>query len=159
MDLEECGTCGRKFNPTSMLKHAKVCAKVFQTKRKVMDSSKMRSEGTDNAKFLQVMDSSKMRSEGTNNAKFLLESQLREKKEKAAAARRGVRPSPAGNEEVALTKKANWKAKSEEFRTAMRNSRKITEAQAKGVDIRSLKLEDGPAEADERVPCPHCGTR
>ena len=31
-----------------------VCAKVFQTKRKVMDVAKMRSEGTDNAKFLQV---------------------------------------------------------------------------------------------------------
>jgi hypothetical protein len=33
-DLEECYSCGRKFNPKAMEKHEKICQKVFVEKRK-----------------------------------------------------------------------------------------------------------------------------
>lgn len=44
-DLRECPSCGRKFNPQAFEKHAKVCRKVFQTKRRKFDSSKVRIPG------------------------------------------------------------------------------------------------------------------
>ena len=40
--LHTCTDCGRKFNTESFPKHRRVCRKVFKTKRKVYDSSKIR---------------------------------------------------------------------------------------------------------------------
>ena len=40
--LEQCGTCGRKFNPTSYEKHVRVCQKVFAEKRKPVDMARVR---------------------------------------------------------------------------------------------------------------------
>lgn len=37
--------CGRKFNANAIKKHIKICKKVFQSKRKVFDSSKARVDG------------------------------------------------------------------------------------------------------------------
>ena len=36
-DLQQCGTCGRKFNPASFEKHARVCQRVFVEKKKPVD--------------------------------------------------------------------------------------------------------------------------
>jgi hypothetical protein len=42
-DLQECPAgCGRKFNPVALQKHAKLCKKVFQTKRKTFESQAQR---------------------------------------------------------------------------------------------------------------------
>ena len=34
--------CGRKFNPDSLLKHEKICKKVFQNKRKEFNAQEKR---------------------------------------------------------------------------------------------------------------------
>eukprot|EP01138_Halocafeteria_seosinensis_P014614 gb/GECG01014919.1/.p1 GENE.gb/GECG01014919.1/~~gb/GECG01014919.1/.p1 ORF type:complete len:823 (+),score=100.43 gb/GECG01014919.1/:1-2469(+) len=44
-ELRECPSCGRNFNPQAFEKHAKVCKKVFQSKRRQFDSSKVRVPG------------------------------------------------------------------------------------------------------------------
>lgn len=41
-DYIDCPDCSRRFNPTSFIKHSKVCKKVFIQKRNVFDSTKMR---------------------------------------------------------------------------------------------------------------------
>eukprot|EP00873_Tetraselmis_striata_P042469 jgi/Tetstr1/462733/TSEL_007695.t1 len=51
--LARCGGCGRSFNETALARHAKVCAKVFQEKRKPMDITQQRIGGTDAAKHYQ----------------------------------------------------------------------------------------------------------
>jgi transposase-like protein len=41
-NLNECKSCGRKFNDEAYAKHSKICKKVFQTKRKVFNSQAKR---------------------------------------------------------------------------------------------------------------------
>ncbi len=43
-DRIECNTCGRKFAEEALLKHSKICKKVFVQKRKVFDVKKVREE-------------------------------------------------------------------------------------------------------------------
>eukprot|EP00802_Teleaulax_amphioxeia_P010870 Tamp_10900.p4 GENE.Tamp_10900~~Tamp_10900.p4 ORF type:complete len:155 (+),score=25.05 Tamp_10900:1349-1813(+) len=56
-------------------------------------------------------------------------------------------------------KGTNWKAKSDQFRAAMRNARKISEAQSKGIDVRTLTTLEETPEVDDRVLCQHCGRK
>lgn len=42
--LESCQSCGRKFNPQTLVKHQKICLKLSSKKRKVFDSTKQRAE-------------------------------------------------------------------------------------------------------------------
>ncbi|CAN0408937.1 unnamed protein product [Lampetra planeri] len=51
LDLAKCHTCGRTFAKDRLEKHAKICTKTTQKKRKVFDFSKIRVEGTDMEKF------------------------------------------------------------------------------------------------------------
>ena len=41
-DLEECPSCGRKFNEKAYEKHVKVCQEVFVKKRKEFNSKSKR---------------------------------------------------------------------------------------------------------------------
>lgn len=41
-DLHECKDCGRKFNEKTIVRHQKICKKVFGQKRKVFNSAKQR---------------------------------------------------------------------------------------------------------------------
>lgn len=41
-ELRECHTCGRKFNPQTLVKHSKVCEKVFVKKRKAFNMAEQR---------------------------------------------------------------------------------------------------------------------
>ena len=34
---DPCNTCGRKFNPETLVKHERICQKTFNQKRKVFD--------------------------------------------------------------------------------------------------------------------------
>ena len=38
----ECGDCGRKFNEQAIIKHRKICKKVFVEKRKTFDITEHR---------------------------------------------------------------------------------------------------------------------
>jgi len=40
--LIQCGTCERKFNAKALERHAKICVKVFQTKRAAFDVAEQR---------------------------------------------------------------------------------------------------------------------
>lgn len=51
-DLVPCPDCGRSFAPESFQKHAKICKKVFASRRRVFDSSKKRIEGIPELKTL-----------------------------------------------------------------------------------------------------------
>lgn len=47
----ECSYCARRFHPTRINKHEEACARAQSRKKKVFDSSKMRLNGTDAAKY------------------------------------------------------------------------------------------------------------
>jgi len=48
MNLEQCGTCGRNFNPDALTRHAPICAKNANKKpRKQFNSQKNRIDGTE----------------------------------------------------------------------------------------------------------------
>jgi len=48
MDLVECGSCGRRFNETALVRHSPICAKNQKKKpRKAFDSQKNRLVGTE----------------------------------------------------------------------------------------------------------------
>lgn len=53
VDVSPCSICGRKFAPDRLVKHEKVCAKAANPKRKVFDTSKHRSLGTDNEEYIR----------------------------------------------------------------------------------------------------------
>jgi len=120
-----------------MAKHAKVCEKVFASKRKPMDIAKMRNEGTDNAKFLQ-------------------EQRWQDKKSTSRA--KPKKATDYDSTPISAAGAKSWKAKSEEFRAAIRNAKVITQAQKEGIDIRTLKFEESQ-HVDDRIPCPHCGRK
>ncbi len=129
--LVQCECCGRSFNQQAYSKHAKVCAKVFATKRKVFNAAEARVQGTEAAKFFDA---------------------------KRGAAKGGAAPSRAGPSAAAAAaaaaKKpggmAKWKAQSEQLRAAMRNNRMLKEAQERGEDISKLQFEPTPEELDDR---------
>ena len=52
VQLQPCSICGRKFAVDRLERHAKVCKKSSQKKRKVFDPVKMRTEGTEQAKYV-----------------------------------------------------------------------------------------------------------
>ncbi|XP_070576693.1 zinc finger C2HC domain-containing protein 1C-like [Ptychodera flava] len=53
LDLRPCPSCGRKFNSDRLAKHAKVCKQNTNKKRKVFDTTKHRTEGTEMAQYVR----------------------------------------------------------------------------------------------------------
>lgn len=53
VDVSPCSICGRKFAVDRLAKHIKICAKSSKSKRKVFDTRKHRSEGTEHEKYVQ----------------------------------------------------------------------------------------------------------
>ena len=47
LDVSPCSICGRNFAPDRLARHEKVCAKTANSKRKVFDTRKHRSVGTE----------------------------------------------------------------------------------------------------------------
>eukprot|EP00899_Mesostigma_viride_P012894 jgi/Mesvir1/21605/Mv04033-RA.1 len=131
LELFECDGCGRKFNEKALNVHQRVCKKVFQEKRKVFNTTEMRVEGTEQAKF--VAQSTK----------------------KAPAA---TPAKAAAGGKSAAEKKAEWKAQSEALREAMRQSRLVSEHLKAGKDIRDLPVVQS-APDPSMLQCPHCNRR
>lgn len=52
LDVSPCSICGRNFAPDRLAKHEKVCAKTANSKRKVFDTRKHRSVGTEFEKYV-----------------------------------------------------------------------------------------------------------
>lgn len=53
LDVSPCSICGRNFAPDRLAKHEKVCAKTTNSKRKVFDTRKHRSVGTEFEKYVE----------------------------------------------------------------------------------------------------------
>eukprot|EP00981_Chlorochromonas_danica_P000746 scaffold167_cov168-Ochromonas_danica.AAC.13 len=92
-ELQSCPDCGRRFLPSSLARHIRICQKVFQKKRKVFDSAKKRVEGIPE---LQELLGRKSRTGKQPSGK--------------------TQALPSSGE----TKASKWKAQSEAFRAAMR---------------------------------------
>lgn len=139
---QECHTCGRKFNPAALAKHAKVCTKVFATKRKAFNAA---------ANRIPEEAQQKAASAGGGAPRG-----------RGGRTRPGARPpKPA----AAATggggkggKGEAWKNKSEQLRAAMKASRIMAKAKAEGKDLSTIELPTVPdLGAADMVPCPHCG--
>ena len=52
LDVSPCSICGRNFAPDRLARHEKVCTKTANSKRKVFDTRKHRSVGTDFEKYV-----------------------------------------------------------------------------------------------------------
>ncbi len=133
--LMECRECGRKMRQAALQKHSKICAKVFQQKRKAFDSKKMRIEA--------------IAADAPEVIKLAKEAARNEKRSGAAAARGAPKAPRGGND----TGKGKWAEQSRQFREAMRASRQVSKSIASGGPLPEYK----PAAVDPSfVQCPHC---
>lgn len=99
-DLEECPTCGRKFNEKAYEKHVKVCKDVFVKKRKAFDSKANRIVSNEHA-------------------------QLVAKAEKVEKLQKVKKPSAKNIEDQPIKgaqKMSKWKLQSEQFRNALKGT-------------------------------------
>ena len=99
-DRIECPTCGRKFIEEALMKHQKICKKVFVQKRKVFDVKQVREEA-----IKAELKDSDYRPAPSKAAP----------KKKAGAADHGDKPIGGAG-----SKASKWKAQSEMFRAALR---------------------------------------
>ncbi|GIL65421.1 hypothetical protein Vafri_19183 [Volvox africanus] len=144
--MVECPTCGRSFNEMAYSKHAKICEKVFATKRKPVNMAAKRLEGSEAVKFFDLRKG-QPKSEA--------------KQQQPAAGGRGPAARGAGLDDRPLpgSKAPKWKTQSDQLRAAMAANRQIADAKSKGMDIKNIKFDSGPSVPDDRVQCPHCGRK
>lgn len=95
-DRIECPTCGRKFVEEALMRHQKVCKKVFVQKRKVFDVKKVREEA--------------------------IKAEMKDSDYRAPPSKATAQKKPAASEKAVGggSKAAKWKAQSEMFRAALR---------------------------------------
>ena len=131
-ELFDCPAgCGRRFFAHVLDKHAKICVKVFQTKRKEFNTAAQRQ-----TEELQQVPQKKP---ALKNQKTLGQTQQLNK-------------TSAMNKPIAVAKKADWKQQSEAFRASMKVARGVTLSKDEQVAI-TKNQQDG------LVPCNHCGRR
>lgn len=129
-NLTPCPSCGRSFNDEALLKHKKVCQKVFQTKAKKFNSQKHR-----------IID---------GEHKQLLADQKKEERKFTGLKNKSKR---TGN--LPGSKKNKWAAQSLAFRNAIRQARgakPLTEGPG-GITAGAGGFE----EDNDFVKCPTCG--
>lgn len=130
----ECPDCGRKFNPIPYEKHVKICAKVFQQKRKAFDSAKMRIEAI--PELVEI----KSKEKRTGNKKKPVAKQ-----------------APADDRPINGTKQAKWKEQSEAFRAAMKAARQYSDAVKTGAPLPPPPVASAPDPS--LILCENCGRR
>ncbi|GBF92488.1 hypothetical protein Rsub_04592 [Raphidocelis subcapitata] len=133
-DRIECATCGRRFAAPALERHARICAKVFCSKRPAFDSAGARAVEGGIAAPPPPPPASR-----------------RAAAAKGGAGRGGGGGGAGGKEGVG---KAKWSKQSEQLRAAMRAAR----GDGGGAEAGGGGGFDEPEE-DDRVPCPHCGRR
>jgi len=128
--LVPCPDCGRRFNVDRLDRHARICKKVFQQKRKQFNSAANRLGEFDNA------------SELIANARRLAKDEQLRRRTKTA------------------DKVPKWKQESLEFRAAILEAKASTgdeDAHAKARALRQTLAAAGPVDDPSMVRCPHCG--
>ncbi|KXZ42950.1 hypothetical protein GPECTOR_109g193 [Gonium pectorale] len=141
-----CPTCGRNFNEQAYSKHAKICEKVFATKRKPVNMAAKRLEGTEAQKYFDVkkgVPKSEVKAAGPGPGTVAGGRGPGRAGGAAAGGRLDDRPLPG-------SKVPKWKAQSEQLRAAMAANRQIVDAKAKGIDIKDVKFSAAPAAPDDR---------
>ncbi|EAR95371.1 A C2HC-type zinc-finger protein (macronuclear) [Tetrahymena thermophila SB210] len=107
-NLEECPEgCGRRFAPEALEKHAKICKKVFQQKRKKFDTKKQRINDEEHEQILQ-------------------QAQMEEKMRNQYASKN---KQPAKTNTQQQDKKSKWRMQSEQFRAVLRSNKGGEQAQ------------------------------
>jgi len=129
-ELFSCDMCNKTFNAKALKVHKRICQKVFQTKRKVFK--------------VEVVDKELQPKKGKKGKKG------KGKKGKKGKGKKG-KGGEKKKEEI-----PKWKRDRDQLRAAMKMSRKIMRAQARGEDITKIKFEATPQEYDDRVQCPYC---
>lgn len=130
---QPCAQCGRQFLPGSLMTHMKVCAKVFQHKRKVFDSSLKRAEGIPE-----------------------LQQQLQRQQKQPTLSNQQISQARNPSRGSTDTKNSRWREKSSAFREAMRNARQVTVALKSGAPLPEY-VPSGPDPSLKQ--CPHCQRR
>lgn len=132
--LIPCQHCGRNFKPEVHCKHEGICQQVFQSKRKVYNTTDHRLP--DDPVLAGV------------------------RKKAAQQARKGQVGLGDAATSAADKKNNNWRIKSEAFRAAMKDAQVVAQFQKEGRPLSELPAPAATRpELDDRVPCPHCGRR
>jgi len=174
----ECPDCGRRFNPAPYERHVKICAKVFLQKRKVFDSTKMRTkDDPELAKLAQQALKKEKQQKKMAEMKAAAPSNRNDgngvrKGESAGRFDLYNEPPPPNDSNIAKSKpsktkktsvdtevgnkSSKWKDQSKAFREAMRAARQVTQAIAEGKPLPPPVMS---APDPSLVPCPHCGRR
>jgi len=129
-ELIECPAgCGRSFFAHVLEKHAKICVKVFQTKRKEFNTAAQRQT--------EEQQQVPQKKPALKNQKTMQQTQLNR--------------TAAMNKPIAA-KKPDWKQQSEAFRASMKVAR--GEKLSKDEQVAITKNQQ-----DSLVPCDHCGRK
>lgn len=136
VELIPCTICGRKFKAEAHAKHVGICQKVFQSKRKVYNTTEHRLPDASEAP------------------------ELAEVRRRAAMAAKkgevGIGEKPGEKKEL----KTNWRIKSEAFRAAMKDAQIVEKFKKEGRPLSELPpARATAAELDDRTQCPHCGRK
>lgn len=155
-------------------RHAKICRKVFQSKRKPYDSAKHRAEGTELAAYYD----GRRRAIGNNRRSSASSSSTSNNyiAGSALAAASAIRSSGAeavsGKRSRNASNGSKWRQQSSAFREAIRQARLVSQAERKskatGIPLHALLPADsgrtrfgGGGDGYEVDPsyiqCPHCG--
>jgi len=147
-ERQECPTCGRKFVAEALIKHQKICKKVFVQKRKVFDVKKVRQE----AIMQDVIENGGGPIGGGNDYyKPPIACLVLVKLKQATTAKK----APPQEKPLAGGKVPKWKAQSEMFRAAMRAVKSDDEPSGGGRGFAQPTIE----QHDDRTECRHCGRK
>eukprot|EP01033_Poteriospumella_lacustris_P003198 gene3198-2352_t len=165
--LIKCRECGRNFNPDSYDKHAKICRKVFKTKRKPYDSAKHRVMGTELAAYYD----GRGRMKNAVRASSLSSTAMASSSGAMYASQSSGATGGGGNRRSRAASGSKWRQQSSAFREAIRQAKMVTVAEQKskatGVPLHLLLPANtgrggggggGGYEIDSSyMQCPHCG--
>jgi hypothetical protein len=132
-----CPDCGRSFKRGSLIKHQKICKKVFKQKREVFDSSKLRTQEI-SAAIIDGEEYEEEECEGDDEAA------ARPRTAAPMQPQQQSKPAEEVKEQSPCLSKANWKDQSESLREAMRRAKAskknqpIVAANAMGIDMRAM---------------------
>ena len=137
-ELEPCDMCGRKFRPKALEVHSRVCAKVFQNKRKAFD-----------VKSWTVPDEARAMAE---NKQYTNQPKAKSKKGVSFSANHNIENEPSVG-----PAKTKWEEKSSQLREAMKAARQYKQAVASGIDPASIPMPVSSTPDPSLIPCPNCG--
>jgi hypothetical protein len=141
-------------------RHSKICRKVFKQKRKVFDSAKARTKGTELAQYLN----SNKKGGGSSSSRA---NQTRSSVGASSVSRSSTMGAGRGGGDNGKGGMAKWKAESLSFREAIRQARMVSHAEKKskqtGIPLHvllpaSAMQSSGPDYAEMNyLQCPTCG--